>query len=167
MGPFFFTPIRLGKPKPNLSIDTKTPSSGNEGLDKEQAWREKSAFCEHDFEALYQADEKDSTSPVECDFTHDTNDDAGKSKLEKMNNPTKHPAVEGEGDVAFLCNKCHAIACKDCIEDYSDDENTPTDDKEKPFSGNNTVQDTKEKSSILDDFANTSTEMPDYTSGED
>jgi len=237
------SPVRLGKKDwPNLKIETESKSTGNEGLDAEKKWRSTHSNCEHVW-GLYVSDENDNspTKRVDCDFSYDHSEDAGKSTREKETMPSKHPAVEGERDAAFLCNNCHAVACKNCIEDYPSDESTPVsvigfpiserdnsptvDDKEnasnskslpvvddkslstvdnkslpavddkslsvvdnkslpaveekslpvvddKENAGNSksssTVDNTKvEKPSILDDFADLSSELPDYTGGDD
>jgi hypothetical protein len=37
-----------GRPKPNLTIDTKVASTGNKFLDEEKKRMEDSKFCEHE-----------------------------------------------------------------------------------------------------------------------
>lgn len=165
---FHYTFITLGKPKPNLTIETKPSSSGNKALDEERERWEKSRFCEHRFNGKYVGTEKDNTSPVLCDFTHDVNEDINK----------KHPAVKGKGDVCYVCDFCPCICCKDCKVDYSSSENTPTEKSvfEKSLtektpseksSSDNTCSDIVSRQSNLDDFADLSTELPDYTGCDD
>jgi len=94
--------------------------------------------------------------------------------------------VDGEGDVAFICSNCHMTVCKNCVEEYSSSENTPV-SPAFPFTENaifssseknqqdtnqedTNKQDTntsKPQSSLLDDYANVNTELPDYFGGDD
>lgn len=197
-----FSPSKyvLGKDKPNLTIDTN-PSTGNEGLDAEKRWREKSAYCEHEDVSIYEADENDNVDPMLCDYTGDSEETAGQSTAEQSSAPKKHPAVVGEGDWAYICNDCHAVICKDCNVDYPSEDNTPQyspipedftnknpfDDKQNPSTkeessieedvskkqnplvekDSSNKPDDSSKSSLIDDFANTDCEMPDYTAGDD
>lgn len=157
-----------------MKIDTEL-STGNPGLDAEKKWRHKSGFCEHDW-SYYVSDEKDIKNPMLCDF-EDEEQDIDSSVAEKATKPNKHPAVEGAKDVAFICNMCHAVCCKNCYQEYPSDENTPVSDrgfleeKNSPSNNKGTSEEkpknSPSKSSLLDDFADTSSEMPDYTGGED
>lgn len=199
----------LGKDKPNLTIDTN-PSTGNEGLDAEKKWREKSAYCEHEEISIYEADENDNTDPMLCDFIGDSEEIEGQSTIEQHSAPKKHPAVVGEGDWAYVCNNCQAVICKDCNVNYPSEENSvvyspiPEEFLEKEeynneenssmeknssseninseeeklrennnntaeeilSSSNRNINDTS-NASLIDDFANTDCEMPDYTGGDD
>jgi hypothetical protein len=78
--------------------------------------KQKIGLCTHDdFSQFVPGNSQDVESSV-CDF------DAGNQE----NNPEGyHKAFEGENDVAFVCNSCHAILCKDCVQDYSS-EDSPT-----------------------------------------
>jgi hypothetical protein len=180
--------------RPKLKIDTSVASTGNEGLDKEKQWRDKAALCEHNKTSLYISDEKDNKDPLLCDVTHDFEDN-GKTCFDKETNPSKHPAVEGDGDVAFICDNCHTVVCKDCVEEYSSTETTPVSpvfpftegsnfvssieettsesSKEETTSESSKKETTSESSkeetkrSLIDDYADTSTELPDYMGGDD
>lgn len=169
------TDDRANKDKPNLKIDTVL-STGHEGLDAEKEWRRKSAFCEHSW-SMFVSDEKDNEDPMPCDF--DNGEQDMKTPLsERATRPNKHPAVEGEKDAAFLCENCHAICCKNCYQEYPSEENTPVSDRgfleekntlteNKDKNVSEKTQNISSKSSLLDDYADTSTEMPDYTGGDD
>lgn len=118
-----------------------------------------------------------------CDFEND--DDKGRSIAEKATRPNKHPAVEGANDVAFLCSECQSVCCKNCYEEYPSEENTPVSDRgflednnslsdnkgPSENKGSNSPEDTHNKesckSSLLDDFADPSSEMPDYMGCDD
>jgi hypothetical protein len=168
--------VLLVKKKPNLTIETN-PSTGNEGLDAEKEWRNKSSFCEHDKLFKYLADENDNTNPMLCDYTGDSEDVAGQSSKDQSDIPKKHPAVKGEGDWAHICDNCHAVICKNCHVEYPPEENTPVGSpggyvERKELNISNDKQkdktiDNSSKSSILDDFADTSSELPDYIGGDD
>lgn len=143
---------KANKVKPNLTIDTTR--------DKRQ---DEIAYCAHKW-SNYVSDEKDIKNPDLCDFTSTLPE-------EKETRPNKHPAVGG----AFICNYCEALCCKNCHVEYP---SSPLNDKgflEKQNSlpenkASNIPENThnnSSKSSLLDDFADTSTEMPDYTGGED
>ena len=139
-------------------------------------------MCEHPSTSLYIADQGDNKDPMLCDVTSDF-DEVGRTNFEKETQPNKHPAVENEGDVAFKCNTCHMIVCKNCVEEYSSSENTPvspafpfTEASNLPFTEASNLPSAKDKedanspktkNSLLDDYADTSAELPDYTSGDD
>ena len=191
---FTYSNNMLGKNKPKLSIDIN-PSTGNEGLDAEKEWRKKSAYCEHDDYFIYEGDKNDNTDPMLCDFSGDHEDTKDQSIAEQYSKPIKHRAIEHEGDWAYVCNNCFAVKCKDCFVDYPSEENTPVysshaekyeeykDIKQQNSSVEQTTfteQNIKQQSnssdkssnnndnkSLIDDFANTNCEMPDYTSGDD
>jgi hypothetical protein len=188
---FSHTNILLGKDKPKLKIDTN-PSTGNEGLDAEKEWRKKSAYCEHKKHFVYEGDENDNTDPMLCDFSGDFEDTKDQSIAEQSSNPKKHPAIQHEGDWAYVCSDCFAVVCKDCMVDYPSEENTPVfssnsekhqNEKEdiKPqdssteqaaFEEQQSHQSNKDitnnnSKSLIDEFANTSCEMPDYTGGDE
>lgn len=174
--------------KPNLTIDTK-PRTGNKGLDSEKEWREKSAFCEHNFDSYYQADENDIKDPILCDFSFE--ETQKQTIQDKSTKPIKHPAVEGDKDIAYTCSSCFAVVCKQCVEDYPTEANTPnsqlgfTEEKNSPNNNTkaneknttsnnndnsfffNTEKTSKPKPSNLDDFADTSCEPADYIGGDD
>jgi hypothetical protein len=179
---FSSSQIYLGKEKPNLTIDTKN-STGNEGLDREKQWRKESSFCEHSELSMYIGDENDNKSPLGCDFVGDHEEVGEQLTKDQENIPKKHPAVEGEGDVAFICDNCHAVICKNCYTEYSSDE-----DNEETFDSkaenneetsdskaeNNIAENQKDENlnegqsrSLIDDYADVSCELPDYFSGDD
>jgi hypothetical protein len=179
--PFSTSSLFLGKKKPDLHIDTN-PSRGNEGLDAEKEWRKKSSTCEHNDISIYEGDENDNTNPMLCDYEGDPENTAGQSSRDQANAPNKHPAVQGENDWAYLCNDCLAVICKDCHVYYPSEENTPVEQHDDSTtdnnsSGNNNEKENMEtmensskspdKSSLIDDFADTSCELPDYTAGDD
>lgn len=161
--------------KANLKIDTVF-STGHEGLDAEKEWRRKASFCEHVW-SLFVSDKKDNKDPMLCDFENE-DEDREKSIAERATRPNKHPAVEGANDAAFVCNDCQAVCCKNCYQEYSSEENTPVsprgflEDKDSLSENKSnslpkhTPKDSS-KSSLIDDYADTSTEMPDYTGGDD
>lgn len=95
-------------------METKTPSTGNEGLDAEKAWRDKAAMCEHPNIGLYVADEKDDIDPMLCDVAGSSDEEKGRSNLEKTLYPVKYAAVSKSGDSAFYCRGCHMIICDNC-----------------------------------------------------
>lgn len=137
-----------------------------------------------------------------CDSAGSPSEEAGRSTYDKETEPRKHPAVEGEGDVAFVCNICHMVTCKNCVEvtptdstpvspsfPFTEGTNLPTGNKDidslsaskdtdslsaskdtdSPSASNSkeSTNPTLSKSSLLDDFADPSTELPDYTGNDD
>lgn len=128
-----------------------------------------------------------------CDSAGSPSEEAGRSTYDKETEPRKHPAVEGEGDVAFVCNICHMVTCKNCVEvtptdstpvspsfPFTEGTNLPTGSKDidslsaskdtdSPSASNSkeSTNPTLSKSSLLDDFADPSTELPDYTGNDD
>ena len=128
-----------------------------------------------------------------CDSAGSPSEEAGRSTYDKETEPRKHPAVEGEGDVAFVCNICHMVTCKNCVEvtptdstpvspsfPFTEGTNLPTASKDTDSLPTSKDTDTlptsnsKEstnpalsKSSLLDDFADPSAELPDYTGNDD
>jgi hypothetical protein len=169
--------------KPSLTINTNTNETGNEGLDTEGKWRKKAGNCEHKSVSHLTAEIADGSADIPCDFASDLESELGKSTRDKEIHPSKHPAFKHEDDVAFLCNNCLSVICKDCRVEYSsEEEETPTPSKVTfpEFKGSpsktdnidssNTTDDNKEisnKGSLLDDYADTSTEMPDYMGGDE
>lgn len=112
--------------KPKLNIDTKPITSGNEGLDKEKQQRDNMANCEHPKMSYYVADGGDNIDPITCDATASPTE-AARSARDAELHPIKHPAVEGAGDVAFICDSCMMIICKNCImETAPNTPDTPT-----------------------------------------
>lgn len=184
--PFTYSNSMLGKDKPKLSIDTN-PSTGNEGLDAEKEWRKKSAYCEHEDFFIYEGDKNDNTDPMLCDFSGDHEDTKDQSIEEQSSKPRKHRAIEHEEDWAYVCSNCFAVVCKGCIVDYPSEENTPVfSSHEEKYEENQDVkqqnsfigqinfaeqnieqQSNSDNKSLIDDFASTDCEMPDYTSGDD
>lgn len=157
---------------------------------------------------LYIGDSNDNKNPIECDYSADS--EANRNNIDRSTKPDKHPAVESAGDVAFICNNCHTIICKNCVEEYSDTE-TPTSERlldspsnnvtnfskelsnykkssdttlqnpstpsisNKDITNENSVevgskniseQSTQSSRSLIDDYADLSSELPNYT-GED
>jgi len=136
----------------------------------------------------------DGSTGIPCDFSSDFEPEVGKSTRDKEIHPNKHPAFKDEDDVAYLCNNCLGVICQECRVDYSsNEEDTPTPtkvtfpefkqnssstnaDKETSSSINtdketnsstNTNKEINKTDSLLDDYADTSTEMPDYMGGDD
>jgi hypothetical protein len=149
-------------------------------------WRKKSGNCEHTNTFLYVADENDIKDPMLCDVANDENEGSKPTKVKEMF-PEKHPAVKKIGDVAKLCDYCHMVICKDCEQNYSSSENTPISANFPESTGNAASNDkplqdklpesagksdtatstSTSKPSLLDDFADVSSELPDYTGGDD
>jgi hypothetical protein len=119
-----------------------------------------------------------------CDSDGSPSEEAGRSTYDKETEPRKHPAVEGEGDVAFVCNICHMVTCKNCVE-VTPTDSTPVSPSFPFFEGTNLPTASKDtnslptsnskestnpalsKSFLLDDFADPSAELPDYTGNDD
>jgi hypothetical protein len=161
--------------KPSLSINTNPNKTGNEGLDAEAAWRTKAANCEHKDTKDFVPDFGDGSLKTSCDFAPDLETEAGKSTRDKEIYPVKHLAFKSINDVAYLCEDCHSVLCKNCRVEYSSDEQeTPTPTKVtfpefKPTNSSAKAEnkETNNKGSLLDEYADTSTEMPDYIGGDD
>jgi hypothetical protein len=168
-------PNKTPSNKPSLSIDTNPNQTGNEGLDTEVKWRKEAGYCEHKSVSRLTGNAADGSADIPCDFSSDLEPETGKSTRDKEIHPVKHPAFKGEDDVAYLCNNCLGVICKDCRVEYSsDEEETPTPTKVTfpEFKQNNSSKDidnkeTNKKASLLDDYADTSTEMPDYIGGDE
>jgi hypothetical protein len=126
-----------------------------------------------------------------CDSAGSPSEEADRTTYDKETEPRKHPAVEGEGDVAFVCNICHMVTCKNCVEvtptdstpvspsfPFTEGTNLPTaskdanslltsNSKENTNNSKESTNPTLSKSSLLDDFADPSAELPDYTGNDD
>jgi hypothetical protein len=118
----------------------------------------------------------DGSADIPCDFSSDFEPEAGKSTRDKEITPIKHPAFKDKDDVAYLCDNCLGVICRDCRVEYSsEEEETPTPTKvtfpefrqNSSSSGTDSKDSNKKDSSLLDDYADTSTEMPDYMGGDD
>jgi hypothetical protein len=96
------------KPKPNLTLDL--PAKDDSEKDKH-----KIAMCTHDNHSLFMPETLDDCESTVCDF------DSGSPQTEQGGH---HKAFDGLIDAAFICNNCHAILCKNCVEDYTP-ENSP------------------------------------------
>ena len=161
--------------RPKLTVETKQKDTGNEGLDREKEWRDKAAMCEHKNKSVYLADEGDDSNPMLCDMTSG-GPEQGKSNYEKTTNPDKHPAVAKAGDSAWVCDDCLAVICDDCTVYYSDSSagTTTASQADFPLSERVTAESSGSNSttqgssgSLLDDFADPSSEPADYTGGDD
>lgn len=110
-----------GKPnKPNLTIKVGPQNE----LEKVQL---KKAMCTHDNMSDLVMNSIEEVESTMCDFAGDISE--GKSGY--------HKALDSVTDHAFVCDNCHAICCKDCYEEYSSGDNTPTPHIEKGDSSNN------------------------------
>jgi hypothetical protein len=114
------------KSKPKLTIETKSRTTGNKGLDLEKQWREKSGKCEHPgWDKVYK--ETDEEPKLDCDAAGDGEEEQGLSNFDKETKPVKHTALEDKGDWAWVCKYCNFIRCKGCTVDYPDESSgTPT-----------------------------------------
>jgi hypothetical protein len=131
------------------------------------------------------ANAQDGSADIPCDFSSDFEAE-GKSTRDKEISPEKHSAFKDVNDVAYLCNDCLGVICQECRVEYSsEEEETPTptkvtfpefkqdnssskiDNKEINSSNNADNKEINKKDSLLDDYADTSTEMPDYMGGDD
>lgn len=92
--------------KPNLQVKTAPDTD----QDKELA---KMTHCEHTNMGSFQMNTQEEVDATLCDFG------ATKGPNGEM---VPHTALDSVTDHALLCNDCLAIICKDCCEDYSDDE---------------------------------------------
>lgn len=90
------------KKKPELSVKT----GPNTELEKD---KEKIGKCTHDKLSNFKIDKEEEVESTLCDF-------------EGENNKPDHQAFDSVTDNAFICDSCHGILCKDCVEDYSDEE---------------------------------------------
>jgi hypothetical protein len=142
-------------------------------------------LCEHNSVSNFVGYSADGSVDTTCDFSSEFEAEAGKSTRDKEINPDKHPAFKHDGDVAYVCDGCLGVICRDCRVEYSSDEEqtpTPTKFTFPDFRENNSSSETNnssssktdnssssktDNSSLLDDFADTSSEMPDYTGGDD
>ena len=143
-------------------------------------------MCEHPNLTTYVAGSPDEKDPMLCDVAGDASEEPVKSIQKEETQPDKHPAVTKKGDTASVCQDCHMVICDNCIEDHSDQEyNTPT-PSQVDFPTQSSSQITKDSSSEtevrdahvqkeqagekesdqirsnIEDFADPSTEMPDY-----
>ena len=90
------------KPKPDLKISTGPTTD----VEKD---REKIGKCTHDNTKEFRINtEKDADETV-CDFVGE-------------NGEFGHKAFDSVTDIAFVCDNCQAVMCRDCIEIYSDEE---------------------------------------------
>jgi hypothetical protein len=168
-------PNQTSSNKPSLSINTNPNQTGNEGLDTEGKWRKKAGNCEHKSVSYLTGNTVDGSADIPCDFSSDLESEAGKSTRDKEIYPAKHPAFKDQDDVAYLCDNCLGVICKDCRIDYSsEEEETPTPSKitfpefkQSSSSSSTDNKETSKKGSLLDDYADTSTEMPDYLIGDE
>lgn len=88
------------KPKPKLFLDLSKSDA-----DKDT---EKLASCNHENYSIFTSQDDKDVEAAYCDF-----------------NPEKegaHRAFDSSRDITLLCNDCHAILCKECVEIYSDEE---------------------------------------------
>lgn len=90
------------KEKPNLTINTKIQETP---LEKDT---KNIANCEHTNRSTYQAGSLEEIHDTYCDMVDASN--------------TQHKAFDGRYDNAMLCNNCFCIICKNCVQDYSSDE---------------------------------------------
>lgn len=111
---FLFYIVFIERPK--LTLETQPRSTGNEGVDHEREWRNKSGLCEHRDRSRHVSHGGD--PPLECDIADD--DAERKSSYEENANPDKHYATEKPGDSTWICDNCHMIICDGCTQDYSD-----------------------------------------------
>jgi hypothetical protein len=95
-------PSNKPKPKPDLKITTGPTTE----IEKD---KEKIGKCTHDKLSLFKLDNKEDVNSTLCDFEGEF----GKAD---------HKAFDSVTDNAFVCDHCHGIMCKDCIEVYSDEE---------------------------------------------
>lgn len=90
------------KPKPDLKISTGPTTD----VEKD---KEKIGKCTHDKLSLFKIDKVEEVDSTLCDF-------------EGENGKSNHKAFDSVTDNAFVCDNCHGILCKDCIEIYSDED---------------------------------------------
>ena len=154
--------------KPKLTIETTPKSTGNEGLDKEREWRDKSGMCEHKDRSRYVAHEGD--IPLECDVADD-NVDKRKSNNDENAYPDKHLATEKAGDSTWICNDCHIIICDNCTQEYSDSspDTTTASQAEFPLTNKKESESNPEKTNEVDSDkkeSESNTEEPDEVDSE-
>lgn len=120
------------KTSPNTSQDTNTDSEkgSQKEPDKEPAKKpkltldlsktdlekdkERIALCTHEEYSEFYSSNKNDVESIYCDFDNGETRSSGGS--------LEHKAFDSEKDIAFLCNDCQAIMCKNCVQDYSSDE---------------------------------------------
>jgi len=118
--------------KTNTSHDTNTDSDqgGDNEPDKEPAKKpkltldlsktdlekdkERIGLCTHDQYSEFHSSNSNDVETIYCDF------DNGETR--SSGGALEHKAFDSEKDIAFLCNNCHAVMCKNCVQDYSSDE---------------------------------------------
>ena len=94
------------KPKPSLQIKVGPTTD----LEKDTL---KVGACEHEKMSTF-VGSKDSED-ILCDFS---------SKFGSDGKVEYHKAFDSAGDIALLCDQCHAVQCMGCSQDYSSSENT-------------------------------------------
>lgn len=99
------------KPKPNLQIKVGAETDLEKDL-------EKIGKCLHEEMSLFMANTSQDAEQTLCEFSEEF-DSQGKFE--------SHKAFDSASDVAFVCDNCHAVMCKNCCEDYSSCENTSPD----------------------------------------
>ena len=97
------------KPKPNLHIKVGAESD----LEKDI---EKVGNCLHEDKRLFMASQD--AEDTLCDFS---------DKFDSQGRVESHKAFDSANDLAFVCDNCHAVMCKNCGEEYSSSENTSPD----------------------------------------
>lgn len=88
--------------KPKLTIITKKEETPLE-VDTKRI-----AECEHTKRGSFQAGNMKDVEDTYCDMVDASN--------------TQHKAFEGRYDNAVICKNCFCIICKNCVQDYSSDE---------------------------------------------
>lgn len=96
------------RPKPDLHIDIGPKTE----LEKDTL---KIGNCLHDKLSAFKIYEEKEVEETPCDFPQD---------IDRNGKPVLHKAFDSVTDNAFVCGDCHAIFCKDCVEDYSSSENS-------------------------------------------
>lgn len=110
-----------GKPnKPNLTIKIGPQNDLEKDLSNV-------GNCTHENLSHFVVNTVEDVNQTFCDFGGDHGSD-GK--------PDLHKAFDSVTDNAFVCDSCHAICCKDCVNDYSND-TSPIDATENSGSNNN------------------------------
>lgn len=90
------------KSKPNLTVKTGPETYVEKDKDK-------IGKCTHDNLSNFIIDKEKEVETTLCDF-------------EGESGKPDHRAFDSVTDNAFVCNNCHGIMCKDCVEVYSDEE---------------------------------------------
>lgn len=88
------------KTKPNLFLDLSKTDAEKD--------TEKVGLCDHDHHTTFISQTDRDVESVYCDFNQDQ--EGG------------HRAFDSKADIAFLCKNCHAVACKDCINEYPEED---------------------------------------------